>query len=102
MEIQAKLLDEKQLIAFHHTKAQLLFMAHGVQRDTQTVVAFLTMRAKSPDEDNWGNLRRFLKYLNRRKYLKLTISMQDLEILKWFMVMVHNVNWDCKGHTGAI
>ncbi len=64
-------LNEEQALAFHHTVAQLLFMATRVRRDIQTAVAFLTTRVKNPDEDDWGKLKCVLKYLNGTKYLKL-------------------------------
>jgi hypothetical protein len=51
-------LNEEQALAFHHTVAQLLFMATRARRDIQTAVAFLTTRVKSPDEDDWGKLKR--------------------------------------------
>jgi hypothetical protein len=35
-------LEEERALAFHHTVAQLLFMATRAQRDIQTAVAFLT------------------------------------------------------------
>ena len=57
-------------------------MATHAQRDIQTVVAFLTTRVKSPDEDNWEKLKRVLKYLNSTKHLNLTISVENLGILK--------------------
>ncbi len=50
-------LEEEQAIAFHHTTAQLLFMASRAQRDIQTAVAFLATRVKSLDEDDWGKLK---------------------------------------------
>ena len=63
-ESKARKLKEAQALAFHHTVAQLLFMATRARRDIQTAVAFLTTRVKNPDEDNWGKLKRVLKYLN--------------------------------------
>jgi hypothetical protein len=68
---EAKKLNKEQVFAFHHTVAQLLFMATRARRDIQTAVAFLTTRVKSPDEDDWGKLKRVLKYLNGTRYLKL-------------------------------
>ena len=68
---EAKKLNEEQALAFHHTVAQLLFMATRARQDIQTAVAFLTTRVKSPDEDDWGKLKRMLKYLNGTRYLKL-------------------------------
>ncbi len=61
--IEARILPESQAIAYHHTTAQLLFLSR-VHRNIQTAVAFLTTRVKVPDEDDWGKLKRVLKYLN--------------------------------------
>jgi len=72
------------------------------RRDIQTAVVFLTTRLKSPDEDDWGKLKRVLRYLNGTKYLKLSISVNNLGILKWYVDRAHNVHWDCKGHAGAM
>jgi hypothetical protein len=63
--------------------AQLLFMATRARQDIQTAVASLTTRVKNPDEDNWGKLKRVLKYLNGMRYLKLKLSMDNLGMLKW-------------------
>ncbi len=98
----ARPLEEERANAFHHTKAQLLFMATRACWDIQTAVAFLTTRVKAPNEDYWGKLKRVLPYLKGTKYLKLTISVEDLGILKWYMGGSHNVHWDCKGHAGAM
>ena len=67
----ARPLKEERALAFRHTMAQLLFMATRRQRDTQRAVAFLTTRVKTPNKDDWGKLKRVLKYLNGTKYLKL-------------------------------
>jgi hypothetical protein len=74
--------EEERALAFHHTVAQLLFMAMRARRDIQTAVAFLTTRVKEPDEDNWGKLKGVLKYLNGTKYLRLTLSVDNLGVLK--------------------
>ena len=57
---------------------------------------------KAPDEDNWRKLKRVLKYLNGTKFLKLTLSIENLGMLKWYVDGSHNVHWDCKGHGGAV
>jgi hypothetical protein len=57
---------------------------------------------KSPDKDDWGKLKQVLRYLNGTKYLKLSISVNDLGILKWYVDGAHSVHWDCKGHAGAM
>ncbi len=93
---------EEQALAFHHIVAQLLFMATRARRDIQTAVAFLTTRVKNPDKDNWGKLKRVLKYLNGTKYLKLKLSVDGLGMLKWYVDGSQNVHWDCKEHRGAV
>ena len=98
----AKKLSEEQAVIFHHTVAQLLFMATRARRDIQTAVAFLTTRVKNPDQDDWGKLKRVLKYLNGTKYLKLRLTVDNLAMLKWYVDGSHNVHWDCKGHGGAV
>jgi hypothetical protein len=95
-------LEQERRTAFHHTVAQLLFMSTRSSWDIQTAVAFLTTRVKAPDEDDWGKLKRVLKYLNGTKHLKPTLSVEDLGLLKWYMDGSHNVHWDCKGHGGAM
>ena len=65
---KAKFLPKEQARAFHHTTAQLLFLSR-VRCDIQTTVAFLTTREKQPVADDWGKLKRVLKYLLSTRYL---------------------------------
>ena len=75
-------LSEERAVAFHHATAQLLFLSARARRDIQTAVAFLTTRVKKPDEDDWGKLRRVLKYLKGTKHMKLTLSVDSLFMIK--------------------
>jgi hypothetical protein len=59
---EAQLLSEDLARAFNHTTAHLLFLSQ-VRRDIQTTIAFLATRVKRLDADDWGKLRRVLKYL---------------------------------------
>ena len=101
-EKEARRLNKEQALAFHHTVAQLLFMATRARQDIRTAVAILTTRVKSPAKDDWGKLKRVLKYLNGTKYLKLRPTVDNLSVLKWYVDGSHNVHWDCKGHGGAV
>ncbi len=65
-------------------------------------MAFLTTRVKNPDEDDWGKLKRVLRYLNRTKYLKLKLSVDNYGMLKWYVDGSHNIHEDCMGHGGAL
>jgi hypothetical protein len=60
------------------------------------------MQVKNPDKDNWGKLKQVLKYLNGMRDMKLTINVNNLAILKWYVDGLHNVHLGCKGHGGAM
>jgi hypothetical protein len=101
-EKEARKLSKERSLAFHHMVAQLLFLATRSRRDIQTAVAFLTTRVRSPDEDDWGKLKRILKYLNGTRYLKLRLTVESLGVLKWYVDGSHNVHSDMRGHGGAV
>ena len=101
-EREGKYLSAKMKKAFHHSVAQLLFVATRVRRDIQTAVAFLTTRVKKPDEDDWGKLKRVLRYLKGTLHMKLKLSVENLGIIRWWVDASYNVHDDCKGQTGAI
>ena len=71
-------------------------------RDIQTAVTFLSTRVKSPYEENWGNIKRVLKYLKGDKYMKLTFSSGTLSIIKWWVDASDRKHMDCKGCNGAM
>jgi hypothetical protein len=97
-----KFLSKEKAQQFHHAVAQTLFVSTRVRRDVQTVVAFLTTRVKRPDEDDWGKLKRLLKYLKGTKHMKLTLSVDTLSVIRWWVDASYNVHEDCRGHTGAM
>jgi hypothetical protein len=101
-EKAGKFLSKEMTKQFHHSTAQLLFISTRVRRDIQTVVAFLTTRVKKPDEDDWGKLKRLLKYLKGTKHMKLTLSVDSLSTIRWWVDASYNVHDDCRGHTGAM
>ena len=101
-EAEGKLLPEEKARIFHRFVARLLFVSTRPRRDIQTAVSFLTTRVKKPDEDDWGKLKRVIKYLKKTRRLKLTLSVDSLNTIKWYVDGSHNVHWDCKGHGGAM
>ena len=62
---------------------QLLFLCNRARRDIQVSAAFLATRVKNPDVDDWGKLRRVLKYLKGTKHMKLTLTVNDLSMIRW-------------------
>ena len=57
---------------------------------------------KSPDEDDWGKLTRVIKYLNGTRNLVLTLSSDNLGIIRWYINASYAIYNDCKGHTGSM
>ena len=74
----------------HHAVAQLLFISTRYRRYIQTVVSFLTTRDKLLDEDGQGKLKRVLKYLKGTKYMKLTLRVDYLSVVRWFVYASSN------------
>ena len=89
-------------IVMHLPMAQLLFLCGCARRDIQVAVEFLTTRVKKPDIDDWGKLRRVLKYLKGTKYMKLTPTIDDLSMIRWWVDGSDRTHHDCKGHTGSM
>jgi hypothetical protein len=99
---ETKILPEEQAVAFHRTTAQLLFLSGRARRDIQTAVAFLTTRVKGPDEDDWGKLKRVLRYLNGTIDMGLTLSVKSMGLVRWYVDASFATHEDCRGHTGAM
>jgi hypothetical protein len=89
-------LSKHKTSQFHLTIAKLRFLAKRGRPDILLAVSFLTMRAKSPDMDDWKKLMRVLGYLKGTVNYNLNISCDNLENL------IYAVHEDMKGHTGAV
>ena len=95
--------NEEQADAFHRMVYQLLFVANRARCDIQTAVSFLTTRVQAPDADDWGKLKRVLKYLNGTRYLKLTLCAEQLKFaVHWYIDGSHQIHEDCRGQTGSL
>jgi hypothetical protein len=89
-------LSKEQAHVFHHTVYQLLFAANRACWDILMVVSFLTTRVQAPDEDDWGKLKRVLKYLKGTQYLNLTLSADAMNFaIHWYIDGSHQIHKDC-------
>ena len=96
-----KYLTQEKAEQLHYSVAQLLFVCGKVRRDIQTPVSFLTTRVKRPDEDDWGKLKRVLKYRKGTKHMKLTLNVHDISTIRWWADTSYNVHEDRRGQTGV-
>jgi hypothetical protein len=70
--------------------------------DIQEAVALLCTRVKSPNEDDWRKLIHLLEYINATRADVLTLSVDDLSVVKWYVDASFAVHPDFKSHTGAV
>ena len=98
---QAEKLPEKQAQLFHTIVARSLFCGKRARPDTLPTVAFLCTRVKWPDVDDWKKLTRMITYLNQTAEDVLTLSADNLRIVKWWVDGSYAVHEDCKSQTGG-
>ena len=64
---------------------QGLFLTKRGRPDIHTEILFLFTQVQDPNEEDWEKLIRLMKYLNGTKDLVLTLSAEQLNILKWYV-----------------
>jgi hypothetical protein len=97
-----ELLDKDKSEFFHTTVAKLLFLCKRGRPDIQTAIAFLCTRVKAPTRHDYNKLSRVIKYLRNTKELVLTLSADNLNIIKWWVDASYAVHHDMKSHTGGV
>lgn len=80
----------------------MLFLSTHAQCNIQVTVAFSTTRVKKPDVDDWGELQRVLEYLKGTKYMKLTLSINNMSKIMGWVDVSDQTHEDCKGHTSVM
>ena len=95
-------LEEERAKILHTFVAKLLFVCKRSRPDTQVAVAFLTTRVRKPDEDDWKKLIRLVKYIKSTVEMKLTLSSNNTNIVKWWVDGSYAVHKDMKSHTGGL
>ena len=95
-------MPDDQVQRFHHTVAQLLFLCMISRPDIQPLVDFLTMGLRSPDEYDWGQLKRGLKYLKDTLYMKMYLRANYLNMIHWWFDDSYGTQWDCNSNTREV
>ena len=86
---------------YHTFVAKGLFLCKRARPDTQTAIAALCTRVKPPTQDDWCKLMRYMRYLNETRDDDLTLSADDLRVLKWYTDVGFAIHPDFKSHTGG-
>jgi hypothetical protein len=95
-------LPEQKRKILHSTTAKLLYIPKNVRPDVLLPVSFLTSRITKATKQDWSKLKRVLQYLQSAVNLTLTLSMDDLCVVKTWVDTSFAVHGDMKSHTGGI
>ena len=99
---EGKKLDKSMAEKFHTTVAKGLFVAKRARPDIHPTIAVLCTRVREPNISDWNKLIRLMKYLNGTKEKVLTLSVDNLQSVKWFVDASYAVHPDYKSHSGAV
>ena len=94
-------LDEARRQRYHSIFAKLLWVGKKARPDILVALSFLGKRTLTADEDDWKKLRRLLAYLKGTKHLRLTLSVDNLTVVKWWADSSFAVHPDLKSHSGG-
>eukprot|EP00980_Cylindrotheca_fusiformis_P018032 scaffold5767_cov92-Cylindrotheca_fusiformis.AAC.4 len=98
-----KLPKEKRELLHSLTAKSLLFLSTKRARpDIQVPISFLTGRVTKANDDDWKKLKRLLKYLNDTLDLLLTLSIDNLCVVKTWVDAAFATHDDMRSHTGGI
>jgi hypothetical protein len=95
-------LNKKQAEEFHTIIAKGLFACKRARPDIHTTIAVLCTRVRSPNTDDWNKMVRLLKYLNGTREYKLVLSVDNPQVIKWYVDASFAVHPDFKSHTGGV
>jgi hypothetical protein len=95
-------LDTKRSEIFHTFVAKGFFLCKRARPDIQQAILVLCTRVKDPNQAEWEKLMRVMKYLNGTRNEYLTLSADNLRVVKWYLDASFAVHPDFKSHTGAV
>ena len=79
-----------------------MFVAKRARPDIHQMAVVLSTRVKEPNYNYWKELVIMIKYLNGTDKKCLTLSDDDLKVIRWYVDASFVVHPDFKSHTVAI
>ena len=95
-------LDPKRKETFHSFVAKCLFLSKRARLDIAPTVAILASRVREPNQGDWNRLVRLMRYIHSTRGWHLTLSADDLRVIKWYVDAAFATHPDYKSHTGAV
>ena len=94
-------LSEEKREKLHSIVAKLLFVSTRGRPDIHLPISFLTSRVTKADDDDWKKLKRLLQYIKGTMDLRLTLSAEKMNIVKWWVDAAYAVRQGCRSQTGS-
>jgi hypothetical protein len=82
--------------------AKALFLCKRARPDIQQAISVLCTRVRDLNQADWEKLMRVMKYLNGTKGENLTLSADDLRVVKWYVDASFAVHPDFESHTSTM
>ena len=96
-----KPLDKERKDLIVHLVMQGLYLIQRGRPDIRTAISFLCSCLKCPDEDDYKNLTRLIRYLRHTLYMCLVLGKDGTDTVRWWIDASYAVHQDMHGHTGA-
>ena len=89
------------MTSFHNIVAKVLYLVKQARLDASVAIAFLTMRVRSPDVDDWQKLEHLIEYLQSTAKMPLILGGNDSGVLNWYVDASFAVHANMCGHTSG-
>ena len=97
-----KLLGKEDSEIFHTFIAKSLYLCKRARPDIQPTVAVLATRVQKPNSQDWQKLLRLMKYLNGTKKYHMSLKIDNMKVVKWYVDASFAVHPDFRSHTGGV
>ena len=77
-------------------------MSKRSRPNIQPTIAVLATQVKEPTTDDWKKLLQLMKYINGTRSYSLTLSADDLHVVKWYVDASFAVHPNFRSHSGAV
>ena len=78
-----------------------MYVTKRARPDISLVIAFLTTRVRSPDNDDWEKLSHLVEYLRGDRDRPLVLGADNEGMLMWYVDASFAVHPNMLGHTGG-
>jgi hypothetical protein len=98
---ESECLANEKADIYHSITAKLLWVSQRSRPDLETAVSFLCTRVQQPTVEDWGKLRRVLKFVKKTKSDRRIMGADDILKLETWIDASYATHENMRGHTGG-